>query len=85
MKRLCPADHDLTNGCQERFNLLSNESTDTINLDELCPKDLANQINRKGGKRIFTGNLKLERYYTELKVINFIKKIEDAGETVYDN
>ena len=48
-------------------------------------EDLANQINRKGGKRIFTGNLKLERYYTELKVINFIKKIEDAGETVYDN
>lgn len=29
--------------------------------------------------------MKLERYYNELKVINFIQRIEAAGDNIYDN
>ena len=50
-----------------------------------CPKDLANYINKKGGSKAFEARVKLSRHYSDLKVVSFIRKIEEAGEGVYDN
>ena len=50
-----------------------------------CPKDLADYINKKGGSKAFEARVKLSRHYSDLKVVSFIRKIEEAGEGVYDN
>ena len=50
-----------------------------------CPKDLADYINKKGGSKVFEARVKLSRHYSDSKVVSFIRKIEEAGEGVYDN
>ena len=49
------------------------------------PKDLADYINKKGGAKALEARVKLSRHYSDSKVVSFIRKIEEAGESVYDN
>ena len=79
MKNMFSED-DMPEQSQLRFVEPIEENDDNFKIENRCPRDLANYINRNGGHRTFTAKQKLTHYLNNMKAQMLNQKIVEAGD-----